>query len=105
MDAKLQSLLVNPWITGPIHLGTELAKLLFSEEEMAACTLTGRKVNGQCRQLLDSGRLCLIHHFVQQKFNLGEAEFVSINSGIRDSLANRCKYLRSKLAPRNIGVI
>ena len=100
MDAKLQSLLVNPWITGLIHLGTELAKVLFTEEEMAACMLTGRKVNGQCRQLLDSDRLCLIDHLVQQKFNLGQAEFVSICGGSHDSLAN--KYLRLKLAPRNI---
>lgn len=95
-DAKLQGLLMNPRITGPIHLGTELAKMLFTKEEMAASTLTGRIVNGQCKQLLDSGRLCIIDHLVQQKFSIGEAEFAS---GIRDSLANRCKYLRLKLAP------
>jgi len=101
-DAKIQALLVNPRITGPVHLASELAKLIFTEKEMAACTLTGRKINGQCRQMLDSGKMCLIEHLVQQKFSMGEAEFASVRSGIRDSLANRCKYLRLKLAPRNI---
>ena len=104
-DAKIQALLVNPRITGPVHLASELAKLIFTEKEMAACTLTGRKINGQCRQMLDSGKMCLIEHLVQQKFSMGEAEFASVRSGIRDSLANRCKYLRLKLAPRNIDII
>ena len=104
-DAKIQALLVNPRITGPVHLASELAKLIFTEKEMAACTLTGRKINGQCRQMLDSGKMCLIEHLVQQKFSMGEAEFASVRSGIRDSLANRCKYLRLMLAPRNIDII
>ena len=43
-DAKIQALLVNPRITGPVHLASELAKLIFTEKEMAACTLTGRKI-------------------------------------------------------------
>ena len=58
MDARLLSLLINPQITWPIHLEADMAKVLFTEEEIVASTLTGRKVNGQCRQLLDSGRLC-----------------------------------------------
>jgi len=51
--AKIQGLLVNPRIAGPVHLASELAKLIFTEKEMAACTLTGRKINGQCRQMLN----------------------------------------------------
>ena len=39
-DAKIQYLLLNSRITGPVHLASELAKLLFTEEEMAASTLT-----------------------------------------------------------------
>ena len=104
-DAKIQAILMNPRITGPVHLGTELAKVIFTEEEMAGSTLTGRKVNGQCRQLLDTGKLSIIDRLVQQRFSMGEAEFAGIRSAIRDSLANRCKYLRLKLAPRNIDII
>ena len=104
-DAKIHGILTNPQITGPVHLGTKLAKVIFTEEEMAGSTLTGRKVNGQCRQLLDTGRLSIIDRLVQQWFDMGEAEFAGIRSAIRDSLANRCKYLRLKLAPRNIGII
>ena len=96
---------MNPRITGPVHLGTELAKVIFTEEEMAGSTLTGRKVNGQCRQLLGTGKLSTIDRLVQQRFSMGEAEFAGIRSAIRDSLANRCKYLRLKLAPRNIDII
>ena len=59
-DAKIQAILMNPRITGPVHLGTELAKVIFTEEEMAGSTLTERKVNGQCRQLLDTGKLSLL---------------------------------------------
>ena len=76
--------------------------MIFTEEEMAASTLTGRKVNGYIRQLLDSGRLCIIDHLFQQKFNIEKAEFSSICSGICDSLANQYKYLRLKPAPKNI---
>ena len=72
---------------------------------MASSTLKGRKVNGQCRQMLNLGRLNLIDQLVQRRFSLGEAEFVGIRSGIRDSMANRCKYLKLKLAPRNISII
>jgi len=103
-DAKIQGILTNPRITGPVHLVTELAKVIF-KEEMAGSTLTGRKVNGQGRQLLDTGKLSVIDRLVQQKFNMGEAEFASIRSAIRDSLANCCKCLMLKLAPRNIGII
>ena len=38
IEAKLLGLLMNPRITGPVHLGTELAKVLFTEE-VAVCTL------------------------------------------------------------------
>lgn len=31
-EAKLQGLLTSPQITGPIHLGTEVAKVLFTDE-------------------------------------------------------------------------
>ena len=72
---------------------------------MAVSTLTGRKVNGQCRRLLDTGRLCIIDFRVQQGFNMGEAEIVGICSAIHDFLVNRCKYIRLKLAPTNIGII
>ena len=96
---------MNPQITGPVHLGIKLAKVIFTEEEMAGSTLTERKVNGQCRQLLGTGRVGIIDCLVQQRFNMVEAEFAGICSAIRDSLANRCKYLRLKLAPRNIDII
>ena len=48
---------MNPRITGPMHLGTEVAKVIFIEEKMASSML-----NGQCKQLVDSGRLCIIDH-------------------------------------------
>ena len=89
-DAKIQDILTNARITGP---GTELAKVIFAEEEMAGSTLAERKVNGQCRQLLDTGRLCIIDHPVQQRFNKGEAEFVGICSAIRDSCGKSLQVL------------
>ena len=100
-DAKIQRLLANQRISRPQHLASELSKLLFTEE-LAACTLTGQKVNGQRRKILDAGKLCLIDNFVQQMCNQGEAEFAVIRSEIRDSLANCCRYLRRMLAPRDI---
>ena len=59
-NAKIQGILTNPRITGPVHLGTELTKVIFTKEEMVGSTLTGRKVDGQCRQLLNTGRLALL---------------------------------------------
>ena len=105
VDARLQQVLGNPRFAAPIQLGIELAKVLFTEIEMATNTLTGRRVNGQVRQPLDPAKLCLIDSLVQTKCGVGEAEFSSIRSGIRDSLANRCKYLRLKLAPKNSSLI
>ena len=56
-------------------------------------------------RILDIGKLCLIDNLVQQRCNLVEAEFAVIRSEIRDSLANRCRYLRRMLAPRDVSII
>ena len=105
VDDKLQAILANPRLSAPIQVGMELAKVLFTDRELASSTLTGRRVNGQVRQALDPAKLCLIDNLVQQKCGLSEAEFSAIKSGIRDSLANRCKYLRLKLCPGNMSII
>ena len=102
---KLTQVLTNPKLTAPIQVGMELAKIHFSEHELASSTLTGRRVNGQVRQSLDPAKLCLIDNLVQQKCGLAEAEFSAVRSGIRDSLANQCKYLRLKLGARNMSII
>ena len=102
---KLQAILANPRLFAPIQVGMELAKVLFTDRELASSTLTGRRVNGQVRQALDPAKLCLIDNLVQQKCGLSEVEFSAIKSGIRDSLVNRCKYLRLKLCPRDMSII
>ena len=102
VDDKLQAILANPRLSAPIQVGMELAKVLFTDRELASSTLTGRRVNGQVRQALDPAKLCLIDNLVQQKCGLSEVEFSAIKSGIRDSLANRCKYLRLKLPQRHV---
>ena len=93
-------MLNNPRFAAPVQLGTELAKVLFTDREFANSTLTGRRVNGQIRQPLDAGKLCLVDSLVKQMCGLAEAESSSIRSGIRDSLVNQCKYLPNKLAPK-----
>ena len=102
VDDKLQQILMNPQISAPVQVGIELAKLLFTEDEMASSTLTGRKINGQSSKPLDPAKLCLLDNLVQQKCGLGEGEFCAVRSGIRESLANQCKYHRLKLGPRSI---
>lgn len=76
--------------------------MLFTEAELATSPLTGWRVHGQDKQPLDPAKLCLIDSLVQQKCQVGEAEFSAIWSGIRKTLANRCKYLRLKLAPKTL---
>ena len=105
MDEKLQKVLTNQRLSAPVRVGIELAKVLFTENELASSTVTDRRVNGQIRQSLDPAKLCLIDNLVKQKCGLAEAEFSAIRSGIRDSLANRCKYLRLKLAPKDMSVV
>ena len=105
VDQKLQQALANPRHRTPAQLGTDLARILFTEAELVTSTLTGRRVHGQSKQPLDPAKLCLIDSLVQQKFGLGEAEFAAIRSNIREALANRCKYLRLKLAPKDSTVI
>ena len=104
VDVRLQHVLSNPWFAAPVQLGTEIAKVLFTDEEFANSMLMGRRVNGQLRESLDAGKLCLVDSLVKQKCGLGEAEFASIRSGIRESLANCCKYLQMKLGPRNTSI-
>ena len=101
-NEKLNTILNSSKITNAVHLGMELAKELFSEQEMATGSLTGRKVNGQCREPLDPTKMRLMDSLVRQKYpNIGEAEFASIRSSIRTAIANRCKYLRLKKTPQN----
>ena len=52
---------------------------------------------------LNPAKLYLIDNVVQQKCRLGE--FAAIRSGIREVLANQCKYLHLKPAPKDSGVI
>ena len=80
-------------MTSPVQIGLELSKVLFTDVELAVSTLTGRRGHGQSSKTLDLAKLCLIDNLVQQKCGLGEAEFSAVRSGIRDSLANRYKYL------------
>ena len=54
---------------------------------------------------LNPAKLYLIDNVVQQKCRLGEAEFAAIRSGKREVLANQCKYLHLKPAPKDSGVI
>ena len=93
VDDKLQAILTSPRITSHVKVGLELSKVLFTDAELAVSTLTGRRVNGQSSKTLDPAKLCRIDNLVQHKCGLGEAEFFAVRSGIRDSLANRCKYL------------
>ena len=102
VDDKIQQILMNPRLSAPIQVGMELAKVLFTEDEMASSTLTGRKINDQSSKPLDPAKLCLLDNLVQQKCGLGERELSAVRSGICESLANCCKYLRLKLGPRNI---
>ena len=105
VDDKLQAILASPRLSAPVQVGMELAKVLFTEGELASSTLTCQRVNGQVRQSLDPAKLCLMDNLVQQKSGLSEAEFSAIRSGIGNSLANRCKYLRLKLGPKNMSII
>lgn len=47
----------------------------------------------------------LIDSLLQQKSQVGEAELPAIRSGISEALANRLKYLRLKLDPKNSTVV
>ena len=101
-NEKLNAILNNGLITNAVRLGMELAKELFSKQELATGSLTGRRVHGQCREPLDPTKMRLIDSLVRQKYaNIGEAEFASIRSSIRTAIANRCKYLRLKKTPQS----
>ena len=80
----------------------ELAKVLFTDDEMATSNLTGRRINGQLSKPLEPAKLRFLDNLVQQKCDLGETEFCAVKTGIWESMANCCKYLRLKLGPRNI---
>jgi hypothetical protein len=99
VNTLIEKTLSNPRITNGAQLGIELSKILFTEQEMAASNLTGRRVNGQPRSGLDPTKLKLIENLVKQEFNMSEAEFFGTSSAIRSALSNRCKYLRLKYAP------
>ena len=100
-NSAIQSILSNPKIKNGVQLGMELAKSIFTEHEMASSTLTGWSVNGNSRGTLDPMKLHLIDNLIKEKFQMSEAEFSGIRSGFRVALANRCKYLRLKMAPQN----
>ena len=91
VDVRLQHVLRNPWFAAPIQLGAELAKVRFTQTELAESVLTGRRVNSQPRQPLNHAKLCLIGSLVQQRRGIGEAECSGIRSGIRNALASRCE--------------
>ena len=105
VDEKLQKVLTNRRLSAPVQVGIEVAKVLFTEDELASSIVTCRRVNGQIRQSIDPAKLCLIDNLVKRKCGLVEAEFSAIRSGIRDSLANCCKCLRLKLAPKDMSVV
>ena len=90
INEKLNAILNNGQITNAVHLGMELVKELFSEQELATGSLTGRKVNGQCREPLDPTKIRLMDSLVCQKYPY-----------IGTAIANRCKYLRLKKTPQN----
>ena len=71
---------MNPRISAPVQVGMELTKVLFTEDEMASSTLTGRKINGQSSKPLDLAKLCLLDNLVQQKCGLGEGRKVRLFS-------------------------
>ena len=100
-NITVQAVMNNPKIKTGVQLGMELSKVLFTEREMASSTLTGRTVNGQQRGVLDPLKLKLIDSLIQQRFGMPEAELAATRSTFRLALANRCKYLRIKLAPQN----
>ena len=63
---SIQYVLANPKITGPVHLGMELAKVMYTEQEMARSTVTGRKINGVGRPQLNAANLSSIDSLVRQ---------------------------------------
>ena len=83
------------------QMAMALVKVLFTEQELASCTLTGRTIHGQARVALDGSRLQLIESLMQQKFQMSDGELAAARSTFRQALANRCKYLRLKLAPHD----
>ena len=99
LNSRIERVLNNPKITNGTQLGTELAKVLFTEEEMAASNLTGRRVHGHTRATLDPAKMKLLENLVKEKFKLSEAEFCGTSTDIRGALSNRCKYLRLKYGP------
>ena len=56
----------NPKITSAIQLGSELVRKLFSDDELATSTVTGRKVIGRTMKRLDPVRLQYIDNLMKQ---------------------------------------
>ena len=100
INLKVQAVLAQTFARG-VQLGMALAKAIFSNQEMALCTLTGRTVHGQTRAVLNTTKIKLIEDLIKQRFNQTEAEYAYTQSAFRSALMNRCKYLRLKLAPQN----
>jgi hypothetical protein len=106
VDEHIRAIKSNPKITGPVQLGLELVKVLFTEMEFATSTVTGRKANGQHRNALDPSKMLLIDRVVQEQYQInGEAECAAIQSPTRDAITSSAKYLRLKLAPANLNII
>ena len=101
-NARINAVLRDPKIKNAIQLGAELTKVLFTDEELASSSLTGRKVHGSAKQPLDPIRMHLLDTLVKQKYpHLCEAEFASVRGAIRVAIGNRCKYVRLKMASNN----
>ena len=91
-NENVQAVLANPKVSSPVQLGLELAKVLFTEVELATSSVTGRKINGCVRNMFDPVKMEFIDEVVKCKFSISDLEFMSVRSLIRDSIANRCKY-------------
>ena len=86
LNMAFQDVLGNQKFSNGVQMGMALVKTMFTEQELASCTLTGRTVNGQARHALDSSKLKLIEDLIQNKYNLIEAEFSSTRSSFCQAL-------------------
>ena len=97
----IEELLNNQKITSAFQLGCELVKKLFTEDELSTSTITGRKVGGRSMRQLDPAKLQYIDSIIKQRYPMPPSEFATTKSSLRDYIASRCKYLRSKWVKAN----
>ena len=64
-NENVQAVLANPKVSSPVQLGLELAKVLFTELELATSSVTVRKINGCVRNMLDPVKMEFIDEAVQ----------------------------------------